>query len=301
MTQPSHQHLVQGSPLDRIPPDCRAHAEQLAGNPAQWRLRPAPPDRPVDLWHASGPQGAYAVRVGTGQGIHEVLRHTAVLQHGSGVQPFAYGDRATVWRAERTTTLITPWLEGPSTWDLFRSVRDRAPGRTGPRDAAVALAVAVNQLHQAGWVHADLQPHHSIHTLHGSASLTGCTWSTHHTLTHSPRFTTGLIHLAAPELLTQAAGPHHPVTTQPAEVYALAAGLWWAATGRWPHDYQAAGINPAPLTAGALRKARLECMIPLAPLTAWPDLAEVLTPVLISTPDRRPSALQLAQWLRELD
>ncbi|MFD4315883.1 hypothetical protein [Streptomyces sp. NPDC058548] len=70
------------------------------------------------------------------------------------------------------------------------------------RDAAIDLRLAVAYLHQRGWVHGDLQPDHAIHTKTG-VQLIDCTWA------------------ASPD---------------------LAATLWYAATGTWPHDYRAAGI-----------------------------------------------------------
>ncbi|MFJ2935090.1 hypothetical protein ACIO8G_20260 [Streptomyces sp. NPDC087219] len=116
---------------------------------------------------------------------------------------------------ETTSWLTTPWHDGPSTWDLFRTVRTTHQGTREACDAAVDLCLAVADLYRRGWTHGDLQPDHAIHTKTG-AQLIDCTWAASPTLAPSRIFRGGLPHLLAPEL---AAGcPTPPPPHRPAAV-----------------------------------------------------------------------------------
>ncbi|MZG16363.1 hypothetical protein GTY44_23240 [Streptomyces sp. SID5914] len=84
----------------------------------------------------------------------------------------------------------------------------------------------------------------------------------------------------------------------PAEVYTLAASLWWAATGDWPRDYAHIGIDPGKVTAPMLRQIIGTRQIPLRRPYPWPDVQQVLAEVLTAPTDRRPTAAELAQRLR---
>ncbi|MEU0770621.1 hypothetical protein [Streptomyces albogriseolus] len=280
--------------------ECRLQVEQQCGSGAVWE--PVTDRFGCMVWRVSGPRGVCAVKVGREDGAAVVARESVVMERLGGLVPAtSYGKRAQWGRATTTAWLVTPWLDGPSTWEVFRPVRDgRREARVHALRAAADVCAAVGALHQAGWVHGDVQPHHVIHTRSG-ACLVDCSWAWHMTMPPSYGFGGGLVHLMSPELMVRAEKGLRPlVTTQPDEVYSLAAGLWWAASNRWPVDYRAVGIDPATLTPIVLRRMRLERRVPFGEMCDWPELGEALKQVIEVREDRRPSALQLGQWLMSL-
>ncbi|MFF8809839.1 lipopolysaccharide kinase InaA family protein [Streptomyces omiyaensis] len=278
----------------------RADAEALAGEPARWEQ--VTDRRGAAVWQVSGPRGLWALKVGTGEGAATVARETAVLQQTHSLVPgLSYGGRAKAGRGTGSAWLITPWLEGTSTWARFESVRQQHDeDRSSALAAAVDVCQAVGALHAAGWVHGDLQPHHTVHTS-GAVRFIDCTWASGPVLAPSHTFLGGLLHLMSPELMHRIEAGVRPVVTEPSdEVYALAAGLWWAATGTWHRNYATAGVDPARFTAAVLRRLLLRNRIPCGTIPYWPALERVLLPVLEAPACARPSAEQLAHWMASL-
>jgi hypothetical protein len=107
-------------------------------------------------------------------------------------------------------------------------------------------------------------------------------------------------HLLAPEVAAAVEDGVRPVApSRPAEVYTLAASLWWAITGGWPLDYGGAGVDPAKLTAAQLRRAIGEGAFRLHSPSVWPGVQRVLAAtVLAQPPERRPTAAELAVAVR---
>ncbi|MFF2926613.1 MULTISPECIES: hypothetical protein [Bacillati] len=280
------------------PAEGRAEAEQLAGTPAGWELKK---DRgSTTVWKVTGPVGQWALKIGRSEDAAVVAREAEVLRRIATVPTTSYGARSKSGRTSDSAWQLTPWLEGPSTWEAFRPVRDGGTDRAQALAAAVDLAAAVGALHQSGWVHGDVQPHHSIHA-RGGVRLIGCSWAWHLKLPPSYASHSGLLHLMSPELMQRVESGQRPIApSQPDETYALAAGLWWAATNSWPLDYTHLGIDPATFTAKGLREVLVRRWPPLGRISAWPQLEEVLRAVLTARPSERPSALHLAQWLRSL-
>ncbi|MER5869165.1 DUF6624 domain-containing protein [Streptomyces sp. NPDC002044] len=92
-----------------------------------------------------------------------------------------------------------------------------------------------------------------------------------------------------------------PVTpTRAQEVYALAGALWTCITGRWPLDYAAAGIDVQNLSPVQLRSRVANRRAPLDTETPWPELQEILRPVLLSKSKDRPTAGELASLMAAL-
>ncbi|MFF1737213.1 hypothetical protein [Streptomyces sp. NPDC058247] len=286
-------------PQANAPSEGRNEVEQLAGAPATWTLKTDRGDTTV--WQVTGPVGQWALKIGRGEGAAVVGREAEVLSSISTTVPTtSYGARAKSGRTPTSAWLITPWLDGPSTWEVLRAVRDGRPDRQDALAAAVDLAAAVGSMHQNGWVHGDVQPHHAIH-MRGGVRLIGCSWSWNMQLSPSYAFHGGLLHLMSPELMARVESGQRPLgPSQQDETYALAAGLWWAATNSWPLNYAQLGIDPGKFTAKALREVLMRRWPPLGRISQWPQLEEVLRPVLTTGPRERPPALQLAQWLRAL-
>ncbi|MFJ5548713.1 hypothetical protein [Streptomyces sp. NPDC093225] len=245
------------------------------------------------VWKAAGRRGTAALKVGRGPGYPITARETAALTAlevdyllGGGVTPDA------AW-------LLTQWLSGPTTYEVFAPVRESGGG-AGLEDArasAVDLCVAVAELHAAGWVHADLQPAHALHTETG-VKLIDLAWAWRPGWDQGEDFAGGMTHLLAPELAAAVLTGDKPVVVTPAaDVYALAAALWTCITGTWPLDYQAAGIDPKVVSAHELREHIATSSIPLTQARPWPDLQQTLLPVLLAGPADRPTADELAKAL----
>ncbi|WP_327673522.1 protein kinase domain-containing protein [Kitasatospora sp. NBC_00458] len=241
------------------------------------------------VWKATGPRGVASIKLGTGEAAEVTAREASVLDRLPGytvtVSRFADG----VW-------YVTPWLAGPSTWDVFRLVRRSDEGKGEALAAAVELCRAVAELHNAGWVHGDLQPQHGIHTEEG-VRLLDFAWSRRVDITPCPTFDGTMIHLTAPELAARIiTGPQPVITTQTADVYALAGTLWTCVTGSWPLDYEAGGLRKD-ATVEAKRKAIAGKAVPMSTTMPWPALQARLRYVLLADPDDRPTAPELAKLI----
>ncbi|WBP89401.1 protein kinase family protein [Kitasatospora cathayae] len=240
------------------------------------------------VWKATGAAATVAIKAGYGEGAELTARESAVLDQLPGY---------TVTSGRHW--YVTPWLTGPSTWDLFEPIRNGGGAYERALCGAVDLCQAVARLHASGWVHGDLQPAHCIHTDHG-ARLLDLSWAWSPDFPPSPVFQGGITHLVAPELAALVESGVRPVrTTVESDAYALAGTLWTCATGRWPLDYDAGGIGP---DAGpsARRAAIATGMLPLRSDEPWPTFQAVLQPVLRAPAHSRPTAAELASALGRL-
>ncbi|MFJ9951414.1 hypothetical protein [Kitasatospora sp. NPDC091207] len=269
------------------PPEAVKAAEAVCG-PVE--LKEITDRRGSAVWKATGPMAAVAIKLGTGEVAEVTAREASVLDQLSGYT-------VTAGRAGEAVWFVTPWLAGRSTWEVFRAAREGAAGRPIALAGAVDLCRAVAGLHAASWVHGDLQPSHGIHT-ESEVKLIDFAWSWHEGTTPWTSFQGAMVHLMAPELAAWISAGSQPVKTSPAaEVYALSGVLWTCATGDWPLDYQAAGIDRKEAGPDGLRDAIATGKLPLAPATPWPELQDVLRPVLLSGPADRPTAADLGDTL----
>ncbi|WP_030299070.1 hypothetical protein [Streptomyces katrae] len=246
------------------------------------------------VWKAAGPEGTAALKVGRGDGVEVTAREAAALA-ALEVDYFVGGGvtHGAAW-------LLTDWLEGPSTWEVFAPVRAGGADRQHALAAAADLCSAVAVLHAAGWVHADLQPSHGIHTPDG-VKLIDLAWAWRPGWDQGNNFNGGMTHLLSPELAAAIITGDKPVVVTPAaDVYALAGTLWACATGTWPLDYQAAAIDPQTCTPHELRQHIATGRVPVPANLPWPELQEVLLPVLLDDPANRPTAGELGKALEAL-
>jgi hypothetical protein len=281
-----------------LPAEVRAAVDATCGKGADLKL--VTDRRGCAVWKATGPVRAAAVKVGTGlEGKPITARETGALTAiGPGDAVLAHG------RREDAAWMVTPWHDGPSTWDALRGIRHGSGDLGEAKRYLVELCEAVARLHAAGWVHSDIQPAHAFHTPRG-AILIDCSWAWHpQRFAASMLFRGGMPHLLAPELAAAIEHGTRPVQpSQPAEVYALAASLWWATTGTWPLHYTAGGIDPRQLAAAQLRQHIGTGRIPLHAPSSWPgvqDVLEVLMAALGRPPEHRPSAAGLAALLQSV-
>jgi len=250
--------------------------------------------RGAAVWRAAGSAGAVAIKAGTSaDGARITDREAGVLLRLTGSEVRS----GPGW-------LVTPWLAGPSTWDLFRPVREGGGGGCAGEAAALAAAVAlcraVAGLHASGWVHADIQPDHGIHRAAG-VRLIDFSWAWSPRYDQSPLYRGGVDHLIAPELAAAIETGERPVRPSPAaDVYALAGTLWTSATGAWPLDYAAAGVTAGDAQPEELRRVIATGAIPLSQATPWPSFQDVLRPVLLARAGDRPTAAALATMLEAL-
>ncbi|WP_406095509.1 protein kinase domain-containing protein [Kitasatospora purpeofusca] len=245
------------------------------------------------VWKAGGPQGVVGIKLGTGEAAEVTAREASVLDQLSEYT-------VTVGRFDAGVWYVTPWLVGQSTWDVFRPVRKGTGGRQEALEAAVGLCRAVADLHEAGWVHGDLQPQHGIHAEHG-VRLLDFAWSRKVGSTPWRRFDGTMIHLTAPELAARiVSGPQPVDTTQTADVYALAGTLWTCVTGNWPLDYEVAGLGRG-ASVEVMRTAIAHRAVPLSTAMPWPALQARLRYVLLAAPDDRPSAAELGKVVEAVD
>ncbi|MFC5664547.1 hypothetical protein ACFP3U_16325 [Kitasatospora misakiensis] len=279
--------------MGEFPPEAAAAltAAEAACGPLE--LKEISDRRGSAVWKAGGPRGAVSIKLGAGEAAEVTAREASVLD-----QLPEY--TVTVGRFDGGVWYVTPWLAGPSTWDVFRPVRKGEGGRNEALEAAVGLCHAVAELHEAGWVHGDLQPQHGIHTENG-VRLLDFAWSRQVGTTPWRRFDGTMIHLTAPELAARILNGSQPVdTTQTADVYALAGTLWTCVTGTWPLDYETAGID-ADAPVEEKRRAIAHRAVPLSTAMPWPALQARLRHVLLAAPDDRPTAAELKTLVEAVD
>ncbi|MER6445491.1 hypothetical protein [Streptomyces venezuelae] len=276
-----------------LPSPARAFAEAAVGLPLT--VEEVTDRRGSAVWKATGPTGAVAVKAGYGEaGERATAREVAVLG-ALGIDYFLGSGYH-----EGGSWLVTRWLDAPSTKKVFEPVRNDAGGREEALSAAVELCRAVADLHAAGWVHSDLQPAHGVHTPDG-VRLLDMSWAWREGFEPPAAFRGGIVHLLAPELAASIGVGIMPVAPSPsAEVHALAGSLWTCVTGRWPLDYQAAGIDPDRLDVVQLRARVASRKVPLDVARPWPEVQDVLQSVLMAPRRERPSAADLSDALARL-
>ncbi|MGA5823640.1 protein kinase domain-containing protein [Kitasatospora sp. NPDC094028] len=271
--------------------DALKAAESICG---PLKLEEVSSRRGSTVWKATGPLGSASIKLGTGEAAEITAREASVLEQLPGYS-------VDVGRLATGVWYVTPWLSGPSTWDVFRPVRKGDGGREDALSAVTGLCRAVADLHAEGWVHGDLQPAHGIHGKDGTARLIDFAWSRRIGSTPWTAFEGTMIHLTAPELAARIIDGPQPVdTTRTADVYALAGTLWTCVTGAWPLDYERAGLKKeAPLEE--IRKAIAHRAVPIATAMPWPALQARLRYVLLAAPDDRPTAAELVKLIEAVD
>ncbi|MER7986469.1 hypothetical protein ABTY53_12825 [Streptomyces noursei] len=291
---------IPATPPLRCPDTASDYANQCAGSPSNWALVRDRHDH--QLWRVQGPCMTVAVKVSSGQSAARALvREAAALRAmpAGGIRVLRASDN--LYGAMPWAWLITPWADGPTTWDMCKKLRDAEDdGREEARRAAVELCMAVGRLHAAGWVHGDLRPHHAVHTTAG-VRLLSCAGASRIGHATSTAYLGGLVHLLSPQFAAALEASTVGVRLDPAdEVYTLAAGLWWAATTSWPLAFSDAGLDPSTMTAVSLRRAIASAKIPLVSGTAhpWPEFLAPLSDAMAQTPGDRPNAYQLADQLK---
>ncbi|WP_030666469.1 protein kinase [Streptomyces rimosus] len=182
-----------------------------------------------------------------------------------------------------------PWHEGPSLYELWE------PQRSGERepslDAAHACADALAVLHEAGWVHGDIQPAHLIIGPDGTATLIDLALARGGPVPDSVDFPYpgSLVHFESPEISRSLLETGTVAPTSASDVYALGASFFVSATG-WRHvDYP----DDAPRTVQ--RKA--VATTPHRPVTVPGLFGRLIEAMLSPLPGDRPTSAEVRSVL----
>ncbi|MFH8681539.1 hypothetical protein [Streptomyces lydicus] len=191
----------------------------------------------ANVWRAGDWTVKTAVPGARGHHAHETAAY-GLLQH-QGLHPGArHGDGiGGRW-------LAVPWIDGSSVWEVFAPARDghtTNDQRATMRQTARTALAALERLHEAGWIHGDIQAENVILAGDGVEFIDYDNAVHHPDLPLPHPYRGGLIHVIAPEtahqLLSTEEDQHVPLTA-PAELFALGASLYWAWTGLRITDYR---------------------------------------------------------------
>ncbi|MGX7760083.1 protein kinase [Streptomyces angustmyceticus] len=155
----------------------------------------------------------------------------AVILRGLIPEEVRYGEwRGGTWSAQ-------PWREGESLFDRWQSCR--AASGAPDLDAALACAVALADLHDAGWAHGDVQPNHLIIGPHGTALIDVALARGEGEIpeAYDFRYRGCLVHYEAPEISKAVLHEGTAMPSREADIYALGASFFLSATGRRHVDY----------------------------------------------------------------
>ncbi|MFF2813353.1 protein kinase [Streptomyces sp. NPDC058000] len=185
------------------------------------------------VWDVQTSNGRYAVKLGYATQRHPwtalaPAREAAILRQLI-PQEILSGDwQEGTWSAQ-------PWREGESLFDLWKPGRHHTRPATPNLDQALSCAVALADLHAAGWTHGDVQPNHVI-LGSGRAFLIDLALAQGGEVpdAHDFPYRGCLVHYEAPEISRSILETGAAVPTRGADVYALGASLFVSATG-WRH------------------------------------------------------------------
>ncbi|MFJ9952852.1 hypothetical protein [Kitasatospora sp. NPDC091207] len=195
--------------------------------------------------------------------------------------------------------LAMRWIDGTSLWGALEPAHrggDTPAGHRAILTAAAKAAEALAELHAAGWIHGDLQPDHLVFEDQTVRIIDlACAQGPVSVPFYVHRG--GLAHTTAPETAALILDTTDHITTTPeADVWSLAASLFWSWTRTPPTDYRDPQGRRPELLADTAAGRQHE----LATVRPWPFPAfeDALSAGLATGPVRRPSAGALAQLLR---
>jgi serine/threonine protein kinase len=197
------------------------------------------------------------------------------------------------------TWLTMRWIDGTSLWDALEPAHrgdDTLAARRSILTAAAGAAEALTELHAAGWTHGDLQPDHVVFE-DGAVRIIDLACAQGPVTVPFYVHRGGLAHTTAPEIAALIIGTSGHITTTPeADVWSLAASLFWSWTRTPPTDYRDPQGRRPDLLADTAAGRRYD----VAAVRPWPFPAfeDVLRAALAHDPGQRPSARTLTDVLR---
>ncbi|MFD8085213.1 lipopolysaccharide kinase InaA family protein [Kitasatospora sp. NPDC059722] len=197
------------------------------------------------------------------------------------------------------TWLAMRWIDGTSLWDALEPAHrsnDTPATRRSILTAAAQAAEVLADLHAAGWTHGDLQPDHIVFEVDAVRIIDlACAQGPVPMPFYVHRG--GRAHTTAPETVALILDTtEHIATTTGADVWSLAASLFWAWTRTPPTDYR----DPQARRPDLLADIAAGRSHDIAALRPWPFPAfeNALLAGLAHDPGLRPSAHSLARSLR---
>ncbi|NEC18427.1 protein kinase domain-containing protein [Streptomyces parvus] len=191
---------------------------------------------------------------------------------------------------EKGTWSIRPWIPGKSICDAWERHRSRTT-LPGIREIGSA-ALALDYLHESGWVHGNIRPDHLIigkapgeelkATLIGLSVAQGKHVSSDYEFPY-PGYS---IQCEAPEIAEAAISGGEIEPTEASDIYALGASFLISATGQRPVDY--------PEDAPHDRQREITATRDHQPVRIQGAFGQLIRAMIQRTPDERPTAADVA-------
>ncbi|MFI9050671.1 protein kinase [Streptomyces sp. NPDC053427] len=243
------------------------------------------------VWDVQTPGGRLAVKLGYPTPTHAwtalaPAREATILRQLI-AQEVLFGDwQEGTWSAQ-------PWREGEALFDLWEPGRHPTKPATPNLDQALSCAVALADLHAAGWTHGDVQPNHFVIGPAGSFLIDlGLARGGEVPEVYDFRYRGCLVHYEAPEISRSILETGTAVPTQEADVYALGASLFISATG-WRH---------VPYPDDADRKDQRQAIVdrPHRKITVPGALGKLIEHMMSREPADRPTSAEVRQELKNV-
>lgn len=185
------------------------------------------------VWDVRTPTDRYAVKLGYPTKAHAwtalAPAREAVILRQLGVSGVHFGE----W--EMGTWSAQPWREGESLYPLWETHRRADEPAAPPLEQSLACTSALADLHEAGWAHGDVQPNHFVIGPTGAFLIDlALAQGGEIPEIYDFRYRGCLVHYEAPEISRSILEFGTAMPTKEADVYALGASLFIAATG-WRH------------------------------------------------------------------
>ncbi|MYU55058.1 hypothetical protein GTY53_24595 [Streptomyces sp. SID7805] len=285
------------------PQEATAHLEERFGTPLTTDLIS---DRRGSLaWKVTTPSICMALKTnapdsGTAQDkAAEIAREDAVLTCLTEQGAIAPSYRVDAGPWDNGWWLTVQWVDGKPLWRALTQARqhDTPHARRLLLNVARTWAQRLVPLHQAGWAHADVQPTNTLIAEDRTHLIDFALACGPDQEAARPPYRGALTHTTAPEVadaLLSTPDDTHVQAQPPADIWGLAASLFWCWTGRRPVAYEDESDRTSKLQA--IAKGRT---LPLTALRPWlfPALEELINASMAPEPQARPSAAELVAAL----
>ncbi|MCR8578201.1 protein kinase [Streptomyces sp. Isolate_219] len=267
------------------PFDLPAHVEDVVG-PLSRRL--VVNRRGSTVWDVRTATGRFAIKLGYRSRTHEwtalAPAREAVILRQLITEEVRFGE----W--EEGTWSMQPWRDGEALFARWEPSRHPSEPREPNLAEALSCAAALAALHEAGWVHGDVQPNHFVISPTRTA-LIDLALAQGGEIPESYDFSYRgcLVHYEAPEISESILATGTAVPTQEADVYALGASWFISATG-WRH---------VSYPDGAERKDQRQAIVdkPHRPINVPGPLGPLIEGMMSREPSVRPTSTEVCAAL----
>ncbi|QIK06634.1 protein kinase [Streptomyces sp. ID38640] len=267
------------------PFDLPAHVADVVG-PLSRRL--VVNRRGSTVWDVRTATGRFAIKLGYRSRTHEwtalAPAREAVILRQLITEEVRFGE----W--EEGTWSMQPWRDGEALFARWEPSRHPSEPREPNLAEALSCAAALAALHEAGWVHGDVQPNHFVIGPTRTA-LIDLALAQGGEIPESYDFSYRgcLVHYEAPEISESVLATGTAVPTQEADVYALGASWFISATGWRPVSYP----------DGAERKDQRQAIVdkPHRPINVPGPLGPLIEGMMSRDPSARPTGTEVCATL----